>query len=59
MLVVTFYFNYACSELCHIKRGGGGCEGGDSDEWMNEWIFNDTQAQSLYRLLGVREIHKG
>ena len=21
-------------------------------EWMNEWMFNDTPAQSLHRLLG-------
>ena len=25
-------------------------------EWMNEWMFNDTPAQNIDRLLGVRQM---
>ena len=25
------------------------------NEWMNEWLFNDTQAQSLHLQLGVTQ----
>ena len=26
------------------------------NEWMNEWMFNDTPAQNINRLLGVRQM---
>ena len=28
----------------------------ESKEWMNEWMFNDTPAQNINPLLGVRQI---
>ena len=26
------------------------------NEWMNEWMFNDTPAQNINRLLGVNQM---